>query len=110
MSSNLDQSRSHSPVTPLGSKQAFEFDTRPDKIWLNPISMSQLKRAVLKKSKTVALNGRMYNITYGESYTSKVTGEVRECVKLKRVDGIPAPFGYISMKRILAFEFEGEDK
>ena len=105
----LDSGRALVPVSTTTTAKAIEFDTRPDKIWMNPISMSQLQAAVKKRAKTVHLNGREYAITYGINFRSKVMDEDRECVKLKRTDGGYAPFGYVSMARIMAFTFEGDD-
>lgn len=82
------------------------FDKRPDNDWLNPISMSMLKAAVEKKKPQVKLNDDVvYNITYGIMWKSKLIPDY-ECIMLKRADGKFGSFGYISMKRILNFDFE----
>ena len=104
-----DSYRASPPVTTTSARRALEFDVRPDKIWLNPISMSQLKSAVMKKKNQVVLNGRLYDITYNQNWTSKITGEVREGIKLKRADGGFAPIGYVSIQRIMRFDFEEND-
>jgi hypothetical protein len=88
-------------------KEASVFDSRPDRDWLNPISMSRLKDAVGSKAKKVVLNGVEFAITYGHTFTYKTTGEVVECVKLQRTDGDFVPFGYIAMQTIEKFRFDG---
>lgn len=75
-----------------------------DNDWLNPISMSKLQRAVKRGDETVELNGTIFSIEVVE-WWSYYDG-TRKSVKLKRVDGQFAPFGYISLKRILSFDFE----
>ena len=100
--------RNNSTIT---QKQAKELDERrqSSRDWLNPISMSRLQRAYNEKKKEVVLEGIRYNITYGISRTSKVTGEVMESIKLQRTDGEFVPFAFISVKRIVEFDFaEGE--
>lgn len=102
---NIDR-KNWTKVETVTETEASVFDNRPDRDWLNPNSMSALKRAVERKDKRVFLNGREYNITYGIEWESyKLTGD-RECIKLKRVDGEMAPFGYVSLKRIREFEYE----
>jgi hypothetical protein len=92
-------------VKPTSAKDAEFFDKRPDKDWLNPISMSVLKAAFLKRKKQVTLNGIVYDITYGIIWKSSVL-EDRKCIMLKRADGGYAPFGYIHYDRIEKFDFE----
>lgn len=84
-------------------------DKTPDRDWLNPISMSKLKTAVLAKKKEVELNGKIYTIEYGHIFRSKVMQEDHEavCLRIKNPPYKPiAPFGYVGMRRILSFEFE----
>ncbi len=100
--------RNMSTVT---KKRAAELDAKREESrdWLNPISMSRLQRAYNDKEKDVVLEGVRYNITRGIKRTSKVTGEVFESIKLQRADGEFVPFAYISVKRIVDFDFaEGE--
>ena len=86
--------------------EGFDPDS-PDKDWLNPISMSKLKRALEKKQMVVELNGKLYNIEYGHSFPLKSAPEVKnECVKLSRVDGGYVPFGYVNIDKVLRFKFE----
>lgn len=95
----------------ISKKQAKELDERrqQSRDWLNPISMSRLQRAYNEKQKDVVLEGIRYNITYGIKRTSKVTQEVMESIKLQRADGEFIPFAYISVQRIVDFDFaEGE--
>lgn len=94
-------------ISHVTEKEASVFDSRPDRDWLNPISLSKLKDAVAQKAKKVVLNGVEFTITYGHTFTYKTTGEVVECVKLKRTDGQFVPFGYISMHTIGKFRFDG---
>ncbi len=98
--------RNWSPVETTTEERASVFDDRPDRDWLNPNSMSALKRAVEKKAKTVTLNGNKFDIIYGIIWEYKLSDD-RECIKLKRSDGSFAPFGYVSLKKILDFEYEG---
>lgn len=91
----------------VSKKEASVFDSRPDRDWLNPISMSRLKDAVSEKAKKVVLNGVEFAITYGHTFTYKTTGEVVECVKLKRTDGGFVPFGYIALYNLDKFRFDG---
>jgi hypothetical protein len=70
--------------------------------------MSALKRAVEKKAKTVILNGHKFDITYGIVWKYKLSDDT-ECIKLKRSDGSSAPFGYVSVKKILNFEYENDE-
>jgi hypothetical protein len=100
-----DNLRNWSPVRPASAKDAEIFDRRPDNDWLNPISMGTLKAAVEKKKPQVQLNGILYDITYGIMWKSKLIPDY-ECIKLKQADGKFGSFGYISMKRILNFDFE----
>ena len=86
------------------------FDRMPGKGFLDPISMSHLQRAYKGRKKTVKLNGIEYAITYGYTYTYPISGEKRDSIKLHRTDGALVPRGYISVKRILAFNFEGVEK
>ena len=82
-------------------------DTSKERDWLNPIAMSELQRAVKAKRKKVTLNEIEFEIQYGIQWTSKVL-EARDCIRLKRVDGDYVPFAYVSMARILNFQFEDE--
>lgn len=100
-----DSLRNWTPVNPSAKKDAELFDTRPDSEWLNPISMGTLKAAVEKKQPQVQLNGELYDITYGITWPAKLVAPY-ECIMLKRADGKFGSFGYISMKRILNFDFE----
>lgn len=88
-------------------QEASVFDSRPDRDWLNPISMSRIKDAVSENKRKVILNGVEFAITYGHTFTYKTTGEVVECVKLKRTDGDFVPFGYIALHTIEKFRFDG---
>ena len=97
------------PTKTITSREADVFDQRPDRDWLNPISMRELQIAFTNKRKTVVLNGRSYNITYGIIWHSKLIGDYR-CIKLTRTDGDIVPFGYISEKRIRDFDFENPGK
>lgn len=99
-------SRAVPTIETTTTKLADLFDNRPDRDWLNPISMSNLKRAVEAKKTTVHLNGRPYIIQYGHFWESKLTDEKIESVYLKRADGVMAPSGYVRMERILNFDFE----
>ena len=103
---NPDGVRHHVPVSTVSKQQAEIFDYTPDRDWLNPISMSRLKLAVEAEAKRVALNGTEYKITYGIYIDLPVSGDRRECVRLDRVDGGLAPFGYVSVARLKQFEFE----
>lgn len=82
------------------------FDKSPDKQWLNPIAMSNLKRAVQKKKDRVILHGIEYRITYGHILTYTALRETVESIHLARTDGQFAPRGYVELRRILNFEFE----
>lgn len=97
------------PPKTVTKKEAQIFDTsaKPEKRkdWLDPIGMSQLQNAVQKKAKTAFIHGREYNLTYGIYQESPLT-ERYEVVKVKRKDGVLAPFGYVSLSRILKFDFE----
>lgn len=73
--------------------------------WLNPIAMSELQKAVRKRAATVVLNGTRFDIEYGILWKYAVT-EDTECIKLSRADGGYVPFGYVSMKKILDFDFD----
>jgi hypothetical protein len=89
-------------------RNAEMFDLRDkDKDWLNPFSMSSLKRAVKDKKKTVILNGNEFSITYGIYFKATIL-EPRESVMLKRTDGEFVPFGYIPIIRIQEFVFEAD--
>lgn len=109
MSSPLDDARVTPQVETTSQRNAMEFDDRGAKTWLDPISMSKLQVAVKAKKKTVVLNGREYNITYGHFINLPASGDKRECVKLKRVDGVMAPFGYVGLDRLDKFDFESND-
>jgi hypothetical protein len=101
-----DSLRNYHPVKPLPAKDAQYFDDRPDNDWLNPIAMSKLKHAVERKKPTVVLSeGVQYDITYGIIWKSALIPDY-EVIRLKRSDGNFGSFGYISMKRILNFDFE----
>lgn len=91
-------------ATTVGAQNFDEHLRRND--WLNPIAMSRLQSAVLKNKDRVTLNGIEFSITYKQIFHFPASDENRECIKLKRIDGAPAPFGYISMKRIREFKFE----
>jgi len=97
-------------VITMTPKSAEVFDARPDRDWLNPISMSKLQVAVKTREKTVILNDREFAIEYGILGYSKVLNSTYECICLRRVDGELAPFGYLSVKRIEEFTFEKEKK
>jgi hypothetical protein len=102
-----DHSRMLKPVQTISQDRAISYDSgekRPE--WLDPIGMSQLKLAVEKKAKTVAVHGVEYAITYGIKINLPASGDVRECVMLKRTDGHYVPFAYVSLWRILNFQFE----
>jgi len=106
---NKNPDNIRNPIAPIGTtslQKARVFDDRPDRDWLNPISMSRLKIATESKEKHVALNGTEYRITYGYYLDLPVSGDRRECVRLDRVDGGLAPFGYVSVARLKQFEFE----
>jgi hypothetical protein len=95
------------PIVPTTTKDRAEFmDSKADRDWLNPISMSKLQKAVKVRAKTVELNGNDFNIEYGIMWKSKVLEKEYECICLRRKDGCIVPFGYISVKRILDFRFE----
>lgn len=76
--------------------------------WLNPIAMDQLQQAVRRKRETVVLDGTRYKIKYGFTRRSKITDEIFESVHLSREDGVLVPRGYVSVKEIENFRFEGE--
>jgi hypothetical protein len=102
-----DHERMLKPVRTISQDRAINYDSgqkRPE--WLDPIGMSQLKRAVEKKDKTVVIHGIEYAVTYGIKTTLPASGDERESVKLKRTDGGYVPFAYVSLKRILNFQFE----
>lgn len=109
MSTRMDDARNVPPISTASPSEALEFDQRPDKMWMNPIALSTLQRAVKRNQKTVLLNGREFSIEYGIYFDLPASGERREMVKLKRTDGSFVPFGYIAMKRIKEFTFEGKD-
>lgn len=75
--------------------------------WLNPIAMRELQIAVRGKKKEVVLNGTKFRIEYGYSWKSEYDGE-HPLVKVSRMDGAYAPFGYISVKRINEYDFESD--
>jgi len=83
------------------------FDSRPDRDWLNPISMSVLQSAVAEGRTKTVLNGVEYEISYNHYFTYPVSKERIECVKLRRTDGQFVPFGYIARYRIEKFRFDG---
>jgi hypothetical protein len=92
----------------MSKERAADLDARRQaaRDWLNPISMSKLQRAVKNSADDVVLDdGIRYNITYGITRTSKVTGEVLESVKIERTDGQFVPFAFVSLKRIKEFDF-----
>jgi len=93
------------PTTTEKKAQIFDYNKSRD--WLNPISMSQLQRAVKAQAVTVVLNGTQYDIGYG--YKNKAHGP-SNLIQLKRSDGNFAPFGYIAIQRIMEFNFEDEHK
>jgi hypothetical protein len=95
-------------VTMISRRDAAIFDSRPARDWLNPISMSKLQIAVNSKAKVVELNGREFSIEYGVMWQSKVLSMWYECICLRRTDGELVPFGYVSVKRIKDFIFEGD--
>ena len=99
------------PPHAASSKEAEIFDHKhKDRVeWLNPIAMSQLQRAVRAKKKKVVLNGDEFDITYGIMFHSKVTDSYEQ-IKLKRSDGSYAPFGYVRLDKILAFDFEDKER
>lgn len=99
-----DQGRTHQPPVKIIPRKAEDiFDTsRKAKEWLDPIGMSQLQDAVLKNQDYAIIHGIKYNMTFGHMF---FRGE-RECVMLKRADGDFVPFGYVSLDKILAFDFE----
>jgi hypothetical protein len=103
----LENLRPGGPLAMPGTstkRQVDYFVSHFERDWLNPIAMGTLQHAVKERRQFVILNGIEFAITY---LTKKypLTGE-REEVKLKRVDGLMAPFGFVSMKRILEFQFE----
>jgi len=81
------------------------FDSRVDRDWLNPNAMVVLQEAVKARRKKVELNDVKYSIEYGVFFRSTIL-EPRESVRLKRLDGFFAPFGYIPVQRILDFDYE----
>lgn len=92
-------------------QQALMHDNTPDRDWLNPISMSKLKKAVLANATEVELNGKVYTIEYGHIFRSKTMQEDHEavCLRIKNPPYKPiAPFGYVGMRKILSFEFEAK--
>lgn len=103
---------SYNPVAMIKtstSKEAELFDDRPDRDWLNPISMSKLQAAVKRRAETVVLNGHEFSIEYGIVWKSHLA-ENYEVVRLRRTDGALAPFGYVSMNTIRKFKFEGHQR
>ena len=102
-------------INTVGKNTAALFDSKRDRDrdWLNPISLSTLKRACERRAKEVILNGRPYIITYHVMMNTgprAITGSY-ECIKLKRKDGIPAPIGYLNLAKVLRFDFEqGREK
>jgi hypothetical protein len=92
------------PKTATG-KVADVFDNRSDRDWLNPNAMVILQEAVKNRRKKVTLNEVNYSLEYGVFFKSKVL-ESRESVKITRTDGFFAPFGYVTVKRILDFDYE----
>jgi hypothetical protein len=108
--SQMDRNRSVAGYERVGTtsiQRATERGNLWDRDWLNPLSMSVLKRAVGRKDKAVVLNGHQFDIEYGHSFPSKlVTDHDGACIKLKRSDGSYAPFGYVSLARINRFNFE----
>lgn len=76
--------------------------------WLNPIAMDRLQTAVKGKKTEVVLDGIKYTITYGYRRDYPVSRERVDSIKLSRVDGGFVPRGYISVKRIMEFQFEGK--
>lgn len=102
-----EHSRVFGQVETIPERKALEYDiNQKRRDWLDPIGMSQLKRAVEKKRDKAIIHGIEYNLTYGDSIRSKVLGNDNPVVKVKRADGILVPFGYVSIDRILKFEFE----
>lgn len=100
-----DYSRVEGMPVPMGSRLAVEYDTTSrDREWLNPIAMSTLQSVVKKRGTRAVLNGIEYELSY-ERKIYPVTGE-REVIRLKRTDGELVPFGFISVDRVLKFEFE----
>jgi hypothetical protein len=91
------------------SKEATVFDatTKTNRDWLNPIAMDSLQRAVKGKKTTVILNGISYQIKYGYRRTYPVSKETIESIHLTRTDGELVPRGYVSVKEIMNFQFEG---
>jgi hypothetical protein len=96
----------------ISAARAKEVDAKREasRDWLNPISMSKLQAAVKAKKNDVVLDdGLRYNITYGIKRTSAILGDELESIKLQRADGQFVPFAYISLKRIIDFDFaQGE--
>lgn len=76
--------------------------------WLNPLAMRMLQNAVKGNKKEVILNGTKYRITYGYRRTYPASKETVDSVRLNRADGTFVPMGYIPIKKILNFKFEGE--
>jgi hypothetical protein len=76
--------------------------------WLNPIAMDQLQTAVKGKKKEVVLDGVKYMIEYGFRRDYPVSKERIDSIRLTRADGGFVPRGYISVKRIMDFQFEGK--
>jgi hypothetical protein len=98
------------PPTTVTDRNAELFDeSSRERDWLNPIAMSSIQRAVKRKHENVILNGIPFSIEYGVMWKSKLIPDY-ECICLRRVDGGSVPFGYISIKRIQEFKFEGDDK
>ena len=86
------------------------FDKLPGRGFLDPIAMSKLQRAYKGRQKTVVLNGIEYSITYGFKRRYPVSGEDAEAIRLNRTDGKFVPMAYVSVKRILAFKFDEDEK
>jgi hypothetical protein len=94
------------PFGTMSKTDAVEFDEHKDGDWLNPIAMSYLKDAVEKRASTVVLRGDRFNITYGFKRTYPASNETVESIRLTPADGGFVPMGYVSMKKILEFDFE----
>jgi hypothetical protein len=92
------------------NKIASVFDTDPDRNFLSPIAMSQLQRAYKGRKREVVLGGIKYRITYGFSRMTKITNERVDSIRINRDDGQGfVPMGYVPVKDILDFTFEGSD-
>lgn len=97
----------HTKTSTAKEAEVFDTSAKPEKRkdWLDPIGMSQLQRAVQNRSKIAFIHGREYVLEYGHRHESKIA-ESYDLVKVKRKDGVMAPFGYVSLKKILEFDFE----